>query len=122
MSEVLQRVPAYQKPGFQQTLDRTRPHELLAHAPAFDSTLQYQYLDTGETVTVPNVWYNQPATLRVMATLHQAEVCDRHAKGLELAPVKSLTPAANQKLIEQYRQRAQALRDTVEKLKTGEQG
>lgn len=119
MSETLQHAPASGKPAFQQMLSRKRPHTLLTQDQTATCALVYRYLDTGETATVPNVWYNQPPALRMMG---HAEQVERYAKKLEVNPAKNLTPAENQKLIEQYRQRAQAFRDTAEKLKTGEQG
>jgi hypothetical protein len=62
----------YLRPDFAQSLERNRPHELLArfadgrliHSKRC-STLKYRYLDTNETVTVPNIWYNQTLEMRV---------------------------------------------------------
>jgi hypothetical protein len=68
----IQPLPPYLRPDFAQSLERSRPHELVARfeggkliAPNRCSTLQYRYLDTSETVTVPNIWYNQTLDMRV---------------------------------------------------------
>lgn len=108
---------AAKKVDFQQFLDRKREHALLSADPAAEGMLRYQYLDTGQIVTVPNIWYNQTQASRIAAILYQAEACDRRASDLERAPVKSLSAADNQKLVERYRRQAQTLRMDAEKLK-----
>jgi hypothetical protein len=71
-TSAIQPLPPYLRPDFAQSLERKRPHELVARfaggkliSPNRCSTLQYRYLDTGETVTVPNIWYNQTLDMRV---------------------------------------------------------
>lgn len=69
-------------PNFRQSLDRERPHKLLDTTPNGQPTklepnrrhqLVYQYTDTGDTVVVPNVWYNQTVAMRSSHTRWLAE-------------------------------------------------
>lgn len=73
----------YARADFQPFLNRSRPHELL-HAgpgaklePARRDSLRYRYLDTGEEVQVPNVWYNHTTELRVAAWQGEIAELDR---------------------------------------------
>lgn len=66
-----QPLPVYLRPGFAQSLDKSRPHELVHKMhrgkivpPAKCPDLTYRYLDTGETCIVPNIWYNQTKEMR----------------------------------------------------------
>lgn len=68
----LQPLPPYLRKDFSQSVDKARPRELLLPQvkgkpadPKRLGCLQYRYLDTGETCTVPNVWYNQTQAMRV---------------------------------------------------------
>ncbi len=68
----LQPLPPYLREDFAQSLDRTRTPELVVPEvkgkkvdPRRLGCLTYQYEDTGETVTVPNVWYNQTVQMRL---------------------------------------------------------
>ncbi|MNR71332.1 hypothetical protein D3C71_19470 [compost metagenome] len=67
----LQPLPPYLREDFAQSLDRDRPHELVPTMvrgkpvdPKRLGSLQYRYLDTGATTTVPNIWYNQTVEMR----------------------------------------------------------
>jgi hypothetical protein len=67
-----QPLPPYLREDFAQSLDRERPHELampVVNGKALDpnrsGNLHYRYLDNGEPVCVPNVWYNQPKEMRI---------------------------------------------------------
>ena len=53
-----------QPPTHKQCVDAARPHTLLTESPRKGSTLLYRYDDSGEQVAVPNIWYNQPFTVR----------------------------------------------------------
>ncbi len=68
----MQPLPPYLREDFAQSLDRTRPHELVLPVingkradPKRLSSLQYRYLDNNELTTVPNCWYNQTQEMRV---------------------------------------------------------
>ncbi len=70
----LQPLPLYLRPDFAQSLDRDRPRELIIPLvkgkPAPEKlkrmgSLEYRYLDNGETTTVPNIWYNQTLEMRL---------------------------------------------------------
>ncbi|MBV1774324.1 hypothetical protein KSF73_01205 [Burkholderiaceae bacterium DAT-1] len=61
--------------AYESKLDQERPYEL-ACVPALADTqsrLQYRYLDTGETVEVPNLWFNQTYEIRARDFERQAE-------------------------------------------------
>lgn len=71
-NSAVQPLPPYLRPDFSQSLDRSRPHELLVpmvkgkpQDPSRMGNLTYRYLDTDETVTVPNIWYNQTVAMRL---------------------------------------------------------
>lgn len=77
----LQPLPPYLREDFQQCLDKERPHEYLdtvVHGkvipPNKCSNLRYRYLDTRETVLVPNIWYNQTQAMRVAHWQWQVKV------------------------------------------------
>jgi hypothetical protein len=81
-------------PDFQQSLDRTRPHEhldvrteTLRKQNKWPGHLVYRYLDTDDVVIVPNCWYNQPVAWRVAhMRWHAARYREQHA-ALEKAGV-----------------------------------
>lgn len=61
---------------FEQSLDRSRPHALIApddKNPKSWAHLQYRYLDTGEIVEVPNVPYNRTSELRAKQCRFEAQ-------------------------------------------------
>lgn len=96
----LQPLPAYLREDFAQSLDRSRPHELVVrtvNGKPVDGkrqhSLQYVYLDTGETVTVPNAWYNQPVPWRVSWWEFEEERTRRNLERAqaELAAVEACT-------------------------------
>lgn len=71
-NSAMQPLPAYLREDFSQSLQRERPHELVVRFvngrpvhPFRQGVLTYRYLDTGDTVTVPNVWYNQTVQARL---------------------------------------------------------
>lgn len=66
-------MPTYLKPDFQQSVDWSRPVELLTENTKWSGSLVYRHTDNGETVTVPNIWYNQPASMRAQAERWGAE-------------------------------------------------
>lgn len=53
--------------AFEQSLDPTRPVELLTdeRLAKTQGSLLYRYTDTGQQVSVPNVWYNQTRAMRL---------------------------------------------------------
>jgi hypothetical protein len=76
----MQPLPPYLREDFAQSFDRARPHELIVQViagkpadPIRLSCLQYRYMDTQETVTVPNIWYNQTLEMRVAHWSWQAD-------------------------------------------------
>ncbi|MEX3983719.1 hypothetical protein AB4Y45_32575 [Paraburkholderia sp. EG287A] len=83
----LQPLPPYLREDFAQSFDHSRPHELIVPVrkgkpadPTRMSCLQYRYLDTQETVTVPNIWYNQTRAMRVAYWRWQAAYLADHVR------------------------------------------
>lgn len=71
-NSAMQPLPLYLREDFAQSLDRSRPHELIVQTvkgkavdPKRQGSLSYRYLDTGEAICVPNIWYNQTREMRV---------------------------------------------------------
>jgi hypothetical protein len=65
-------LPLYLREDFAQSFERERPHEMIDWAgrnrgleAEKSSWFQYRYLDSGETVTVPNDWYTQTLAMRI---------------------------------------------------------
>lgn len=90
----------------QQEVDTTRAHELLTENPEYATQLVYRYADTGEIISVPNVWYNQTPAYRVMCLLAQAEYFRRKAENFLKAPDDRLSEAGNQQIAQRYLGRA----------------
>lgn len=67
---------------YAEQLDRTRRHQLLSEPSVFALSLRYRYADTGETVTVPNVWQNQTPEMRATALRARADVLEKSAGAL----------------------------------------
>lgn len=62
----------YQRPAFVQSFDKSRPHELLTANASKSGFLEYRMLDSGEVVSVTNVWYTQTAAMRASCLEFQA--------------------------------------------------
>lgn len=61
--------PALTHPVLEQTLDRTRPHQLVSSSdPRRGGHLIYRYTDSGQLVSVPNMSYNQTAAVKAAVT------------------------------------------------------
>jgi hypothetical protein len=68
------------RPDFAQSIDRSRPRGLLTANPLRSGSLQYRYTDTDETITVPNIWYNQTVESNVSRIRYDA-TCHEYASG-----------------------------------------
>jgi len=122
------------RPTFAQSVDRSRPRELLVpeihglpQNPAHLPDLEYRYLDTHETVTVPNVWYNQTQEMRVEAWAWHVRQYEAHTQQAKtrLDIVESFngerymgrpTTAARQRARVDFAQAEQRLADTRQTL------
>lgn len=90
----------------QQEVDTARPHELMTENPEYASQLVYRYADTGEIVTVPNVWYNQTDAYRVMCLLARAEYFRQKAERFIRTPDDRISETGNRQIAQRYRDRA----------------
>ncbi|GAB3242383.1 hypothetical protein [Chitinimonas naiadis] len=99
-------------PLFQQTLDRSRPHELLLEGadPFRCGQLKYRYLDTGSIVLVPNLWYNQTPEMRAQSYEAQAAQLDQLAESMAKRPSNLMVPQEIRDLLAHYKQQAVAFR------------
>ena len=97
-------------------VDATRPHTLLTESPRKSSTLLYRYDDSGEQVAVPNIWYNQPFTVRADYLDWIASLRVEAAEALEKRPPADLQPHAAKLLAESYREQAVKLRSASQRL------
>ncbi|QNM96138.1 hypothetical protein [Chitinimonas koreensis] len=99
-------------PLFRPTLDRSRPHELLPEGadPSRCGQLKYRYLDTLETVLVPNLWYNQTMEMRADGYEAQAAAIDKLAAALADQPARLMLPQEARDMLAHYRRQAAAFR------------
>lgn len=95
--------------AFAQHLDTARPHQLHSQNPKREGQLRYQYEDTGETVRVPNVWYNQTGQMRVAALRWEAAELREKAERTEKFPDTRLSLAARKQQAARIRARADEL-------------
>jgi len=76
--------------NFQKAVNHRRNRTLLlTDSKRNANLLEYRYEDTGETIVVPNIWYNQTNDMQSSFLLFQAE------QAIEKADVWSKTPPAN---------------------------
>ena len=105
-----------QPPTHKQCVDAARPHTLLTESPRKSSTLLYRYDDSGEQVAVPNIWYNQPFTVRADYLDWIASLRVEAAQELEKRPPAGLQPHAAKLLAESYREQAVKLWSASQRL------
>ena len=105
-----------QPPTHKQCVDAARPHTLLTESPRKSPTLLYRYDDSGEEVTVPNLWYNQPFSVRADYLGWLASLREEAAEALEKRPPAGLQPHAVKLLAESYREQAVKLRSASQRL------
>lgn len=116
------------RPTFQQSFDRSRPHELLDVRTAamrrqnkWPGSLVYRLTDTNEDIIVPNIWYNQPVAWRVAHLRWQArQQRDYHAKLVARGVAAKEPGRGTFYSAEEYRQdnmrQAQAMAERLEAL------
>ena len=101
---------------FQQTIDQNRPHTCLTGNTKFSGQLEYRYDDTGETVTVPNIWYNQSYRTRAEASLWEAERKLESALEIETDMRSTLSLESRIQIATRIRVGAAELRELARKL------
>jgi hypothetical protein len=97
-------------PVFQQSIDAGRPHTLLTKDVRVSGSLEYRYDDTGQRVSVPNIWYNQCYQTRVAAINSQADLCEGQAKQYLKSPPYQVSPDAAANIAQRYKERAARIR------------
>jgi hypothetical protein len=109
-------VPAYLRPDFAQSLDRSRPRTLLTNHPSRSPDLRYRYDDSGQTVTVPNIWYNQTIEARAGHLRWQAENYEIRAAALRANKPYWLAPQLVLKLADRLMTRGLVYREVAKRL------
>ena len=109
--------PAAANPEFAQAIDADRLHTLLTKDVKRSGSLLYRYDDTQETVTVPNIWYNQPYLARAEAVRWEAQILDEQAERFAKNPRPyDLTPAAVAGIVSRYRARSVRIRAEADRM------
>ena len=57
---------------FEHSIDHSRPHALMTVTTKHAGSLEYRYGDTGQVVSVLNIWYNQTCQVRAAALRWEA--------------------------------------------------
>lgn len=104
--------------NFQQSIDATRPHTLLTPSTQFSGSLEYRYDDTGEVVSVPNIWYNQPFQARVGWIRYQAQLAEDAATQLKRFGAYKASPQAINILIQKHTSRAEGIRAEANRIES----
>lgn len=104
-------------PAFEQSVDVSRPHTLLTINTRAHGSLLYRYDDTGEAVTVPNIWYNQPYLTRVGAVLYEADRRDEFATRIESCPPLHVSRDSAADIARRFRERANKIRSEAVRMK-----
>lgn len=97
-------------------LDVSRPHTLLTKSVEKSDILQYRYNDTGEILSVQNVWYNQPFDVRAASLARTAQILTSCADEFEKRSAASTTtgrPLPASSLARSYLSRARMIRSEV---------
>lgn len=89
---------------------------MLTASPKTSGHLQYRYLDTGETVTVPNTWYNQPVENRVAQWRHHADEHAAYAAKVIKDPPFGVTRAGASKMVDRHTALAWVCRKVAQRL------
>lgn len=103
-------------PDFDSRLDRTRPRTLLTALRQHAARLRYRYDDTGQTVTVPSLWYNQSIDARVAQLSWDAGQHELHAVRLRRDPPRSLPPQLTRGIADKLMTRALIYREVAKRL------
>jgi hypothetical protein len=109
-------VPAYLRPDFAQSLDRSRSRTLLTSHPSRSPDLQYRYDDSGQTVTVPNIWYNQTIEARVGHLRWQAQNYEIRAAAVRDNKPYWVAPRLALKLADRLMTRGLVYREVAKRL------
>jgi hypothetical protein len=109
------RMPVSRRADSDLRLDRTRPRTLLTALPQHAIRLLYRYDDTGQTVAVANLWYNQSIEGRVAQLLWGAEQHELHAAWLQRGP-RSVPPVLMRRMVDKLMTRALLYREVAKRL------
>lgn len=101
---------------FTQSLDADRAHTLLTKNTKQSGSLEYRYDDTGEIVTVPNIWYNQTFQERVAAVRWDASLEDERATKMEKNPPHNMSRDAVSQIVTRLRAKAILIRSEADRM------
>jgi hypothetical protein len=103
-------------PNFEQCIDVNRPHTLLTENTQHCGSLLYRYNDTGESVTVPNIWYNQTYQVRVQSLLFEAARTQEMGEKFMANPPSRMSAEAAQNIGLRYLERAERIRSEARRM------
>jgi hypothetical protein len=110
---------------FAQQLDRKRPFWLMTANPQNSGRLQYRYLDTGELVEVPNIWYNQTLHVLLKAAQWKASELFKTMTRFEQGDVPGYSPQVSRAIAYNYKQTLDhmhaEIREIERRIEAGEQ-
>jgi len=105
--------PAWNTPVLEQTLDRTRPHQLVSSSdPRRGGHLIYRYSDSGQIVSVPNMSYNQTAAVKAAVTRDAIALIQEKIDASKRDT--RLSPHAREDIARRYRERICELETLLE--------
>lgn len=105
--------PALNTPILEQSLDKTRPHQLISSSdPRRGGHLIYRYTDSGQLVSVPNVSYNQTAAVKAAVT--RDAIVQIQGKIDQAKHDPRLSTHARQDIARRYRDRINELEGLLE--------
>jgi len=107
------------KNNFQEVVDRRRPRRLLTTNPLRTFRLEYEYTDTGETVCVPNIWYNQTDDMLADSWLFDAERYIERAEVLSTTPPDDVDATTIAETIADYTKQAKVYRQNARFVRMG---
>lgn len=104
-------------PNFEQCIDVNRPHTLLTENTQHCGLLLYRYDDTGESVTVPSIWYNQHFEVRVESLLFEATRTQERGEKFMANPPLNMGVEAAKNIGLRYLARAERIRSEARRMR-----
>lgn len=105
-------------PTFHQSVDSDRPHTLLTEDTRHSGSLVFRYDDSGELITVPNIWYNQTYLARVSAVRFYAQRQREFADRMMRNPPFQHTQSAVDDIVRRIIQRAERIEAEADRMAT----
>ncbi len=105
--------------NFKQQIDVSRNPILLTKEPKRCIHLEYQYPDTQEFVTVPNIWYNQlPRNRAADLELESDKMIEEANKIRKNPSIYGFTKESEDNIAERYEKRATAMKNEADSIRS----